>query len=126
MNQLREAFTQQGFDTAAYQQCLHRTPAEYLRRRLRCVHAYAQGQSVASLAVDWHISQPTVRAYVRQYLAGGLAALCQPTRRPRASQLTPAQQQAFKQVLLPCDPSQVGLSGHLWTSNVMREYVLAT
>ncbi len=89
MNQLRKEFEQKGFDTAAYQQYLHRTPAEYLRRRLRCVHAYAQGQRVASLAADWHISQPTVRAYVHQYLAAGLAALCQPTRRPRASQLTP-------------------------------------
>ena len=64
MNQLRKEFEQKGFDTAAYQQCLHRTPAEYLRRRLRCVQAYAQGQAVASLASTWHVSQQTVRAYV--------------------------------------------------------------
>ena len=126
MNQLRKEFEQKGFNTAAYQQCLHRTPAEYLRRRLRCVQAYAQGQTVASLASTWHVSQQTVRAYVHQYLSGGLAALCQPTQRARAGQLTPAQQQAFKQVLLTSDPSQVGLSGHLWTGHVMRQYLLNT
>lgn len=75
--------------------------------------------------LSWDVSQPTVHTYLHTYLASGLAALCQSTQRARASQLTLAQQQSFKQVLLSQYPGpQVGLSGHLWTGVVMRKYLL--
>ena len=67
-----------------------------------------------------------MRQYLGQYLRGGLAALCAPQQRPRASRLTLAQQAAFRQTLLTTCPADHGLPGRIWTGQTMCQYLLAT
>ena len=126
MNSLRPAFEQRGLDLIQWQQHMHRHPQEYIRRKLRAIRAYAQGQSVQTLAQQLTIHPNTLRHYITTYCLGGFESLCQPEKRKQPKRLTPQQEAEFKQVLLKQRPADHGLPGNIWTGQLMCQYLKAT
>ncbi len=126
MNSLRPTFEKRGLDLIHWQQHMHRHPQEYIRRKLRVVHAYAQGQSVKTLAQALNIHPNTIRHYITTYCLGGFDALGQPEKRKQPKRLTSQQEADFKQILLRQRPADQGLAGNIWTGRLMCQYVLAT
>ena len=126
MNSLRPAFEKRGLDLIHWQQQMHRHPQEYIRRKLRVVHAYAQGQSVKTLAQALAIHPNTLRHYITTYCLGGFELLCQPEKRKQPKRLTPQQEADFKQILLNKRPNECGLTGNIWTGQLMCQYLTAT
>lgn len=122
MNSLRPAFEQRGLDLIHWQQQMHRHPQEYIRRKLRAVRAYAQGQSVQTLAQQLVIHPNTLRHYITIYCLGGFESLCQPEKRKQPRRLTPQQEAEFKQVLLKQRPADRGLPGNIWTGQLMCQH----
>ncbi len=123
MGYYRKQFEASGLDEADWQKCFHRHQQAYIRLKLSCVRSYAAGDSPARIAADLSLSRLSVRRHIAAYLRGGLAGLCQPTRRKQPSRLTPAQQQAFKAVLLSSPPRDHGLEGCIWTGQLMKQYL---
>jgi transposase len=125
MNSLRPAFLARGFDQAHWQRLMHRHPQEYIRRKLRTIHLYAQGQSPQQVADQLDLHLATSRRYLKQYITQGWPALTQPEKRAQPSRLTAQQQAAFKDILLQTRPVDHQLGGNIWTAALMRQYLLA-
>ena len=126
MNSLRPTFEKRGLDLIQWQQQMHRHPQEYIRRKLRAIHAYALGQSVNTLAQTFAIHPHTLRHYITTYCRGGLESLCQPEIRKQPKRLTAQQEGDFKQILLKNRPADHGLTGNIWTGQLMCQYLKAT
>ena len=126
MNSLRPAFEQPGFDLIQWQRQMHRHPQEYIRRKLRAIHAYGQGQPISALAHDLAIHPNTLRHYITTYTAGGFKTLCQAEKRSQPKRLTTQQEAGFKQTLLDSRPVDHGLTGNIWTGQLMCQYLKAT
>lgn len=126
MNSLYPAFQQRGFDLNEWKRAIHRHPQEYIRRKLRVIEAYAPTGSVPLVATQFSIHPRTVRAYINTYILGGLPALSQAEKRPQPTNLTADQQTAFKHQLLHSRPADHGLSGNIWTGQIMRQYLKQT
>ena len=90
------------------------------------IQAFAQDQTVARGALRQALRPVTVRQYLKKYVNEGLAGLCAPQQRPRASRLTAEQQAAFRHALLTSFPADHGLQGRICTGHPMRQYLLAT
>lgn len=123
MGYSRKQFEASGLDEADWQKCFHRHQKAYIRLKLLCVRSYAAGNCPEQIAADLSLSKLSVRRHITAYLRGGLAGLCQPTRRKQPSLLTPAQEQAFKAVLLSSSPQDHGLEGCIWTGQLMKQYL---
>jgi transposase len=126
MGYSRKQFLAKGFDETDWQKCFHRHQQAYIRLKLACVKSYAEGSTPAQIAGQLSVSRLSVRQYITQYLRGGLVGLCQPTRRPQPSLLTPSQALAFKTVLLSSPPQDHGLEGRIWTGHLMKQYLKNT
>lgn len=105
---------------------MHRHPQEYIRRKLRVVQAYHNTHSVQEVAATLQLHPRTIRAYLNTYIQGGLQTLCLPEKRPRPTTLTPEQEAAFKHQLLHSRPTDHGLTGNIWTGQLMRQYLKQT
>lgn len=90
------------------------------------MYLYWQGKEFGQLARELGINHKTVRSYVNTSLQGGFQLLCQPTVRAHRSHLSQPEMEAFKAVLLSQRPSEVGLSGNIWTGQPRRAYLQAT
>ena len=121
---LRKPFTAAGFEEAAWQHAFHRHPTERVRRKLRVVRAFAQGQTMSEVAQLHHLQVVTVRKYVTHYIQEGFLGLCAPQLQPRAGRLTSEQEAAFRHTLLTSCPEDHGLVGRIWTGHLMRHYLL--
>jgi transposase len=126
MGYSRKQFLAKGFEQADWQKYFHRHQQAYIRLKLACVKSYAEGNTPAQIAEEFSLSTLSVRQYLTQYLRGGLAGLCQPTRRRQPSLLTASQAQAFKEVLLSSPPQDHGLEGRIWTGQLMKQYLKNT
>lgn len=123
MGYKRVKFEQKGFDASCYKRYFHQNQASYIRIKLEAILLYHQGKEFEEIAKLLSVHHQSLRKYVNIYLESGFQGLCQPTDRPQKSQLSDEQSQAFKQILLTQRPSQVGLSGNIWTGNLMRAYI---
>jgi transposase len=126
MNSLRPKFDQRGFDADHWQRQIHRHPIEYIRRKLRIIHTYAEGKTVNDLALQYHLHPQTVRTYITHYIQGGLDHLCQAEKRPQPTRLTGQQEADFKHTLLHTRPSDHALNGNIWTGQLMGQYLAQT
>ena len=72
------------------------------------------------------IEQQSVRTYINIYIEGGFEELCKKVKRPQSSLLTETQSLEFKTVLLSKRPSEVGLTGNIWTGQIMCDYLRKT
>jgi transposase len=126
MNSLRPAFEKRGFDHTQWKRQMHRHPQEYVRRKLRVLKAYAQQTDSATIVKEANITLPTLRRYIRTYAQGGFDALCQPEKRDQPKRLTPTQEAQFKRTLLGSRPADHGLTGNIWTGQLMSQYVQQT
>jgi transposase len=84
---------------------------------------YSQGNEFAEIAKKLDIHSQSVRKYVNLYITGGFEALCQKVKRPQSSRLNPEQCASFRSVLLSKRPCQVGLTGNIWTGELMCAYL---
>jgi transposase len=126
MGYSRKQFLAKGLDETDWQKCFHRHQQAYIGLKLTCVKSYAEGKTPHQIAGELSLSSWSVRQYLTQYLRGGLLELCQPTRRPQPSLLTPSQVLAFKEVLLSSPPQDHGLEGRIWTGHLMKQYLKNT
>lgn len=126
MNSLRPKFDQRGFDGDCWKRQMHRHPQEYVRRKLRVIQAYAGGKTVHDLAQQYSLNSHTVRSYITSYTQGGFDQICQPEKRPQPSRLTAQQEADFKHTLLHTHPGDHGLSGTIWTGQLMSQYLTKT
>ena len=123
---LRKPFAAKGFEEAAWQKAYQRHSADQVRRHLRMVRAFAQGETMQQVAQAHQVQVATVRRQLKIYLQAGLKGVCAAQQRPRAGRLTAEQEAAFRQTLLPTGPDDHGLRGRIWTGQSMRQYVLQT
>lgn len=126
MNSLYPSFQKRDLDVQEWKRAMQRHPQEYIRRKLRVVEAYHNTHSVQEVAASLHLHPRTIRAYLNTYIQGGLQTLCLPEKRPRPTTLTTEQEAAFKQQLLHSRPTDHGLSGNIWTGELMRQYLSKT
>ena len=115
-----------GFDKVLYEKYYHRHQSAYIRTRLCAVWEYQSGKAFSEVGTLLCIHWQSVRKYVNLYLSGGFKALCAPTVRPQPTLLTGEQEQSFKTVLLTQRPREVGLSGNIWTGELMCAYLEKT
>lgn len=123
MKTIRDKFDQKGFDDSEYQRYFHQNQAEYIRRKLRCVRQYHEGNSFDQICSTLGLHHQSARKYVNTYLAGGFEQLCQPTVRQQPCLLSDEQAASFKEVLLNRRPEEVGMEGNLWTGQLMCQYL---
>ena len=126
MNSLQPAFQKRGLDLTEWKRAMHRHPHEYIRRKLRVIDAYHKNPSVQTVAAQVNLHPRTIRAYLNTYIEGGILTLCLPEKRSRPTNLTPAQETAFKHELLHSRPVDHGLEGNMWTGKLMRKYLKQT
>ena len=126
MNSLQPAFQKRGLDLTEWKRAMHRHPHEYIRRKLRVIEAYHQNPSVQAVAAQVNLHPRTIRAYLNTYIDGGILTLCLPEKRPQSTNLTPAQEAAFKHELLNSRPVDHGLEGNIWMGKLMRHYLKQT
>jgi transposase len=126
MSYRRTQFERVGFDPQVYKSYFHRKTDEYLRKRLRSVELFAQGEDFESIADTLSIHSRSVRKYINLYIKGGFDLLTKPVKRPQKSGLSPQQEEAFKQTLLTQRPIDMGVQGNIWTGALMRQYLKKT
>ena len=126
MNSLYPSFQKRDLDVQEWQRTMQRHPYEYIRRKLRVVEAYHNIHSVQEVVATLHLHPRTIRAYLNIYIQGGLQILYLPEKRPRPTTLTPEQEAAFKHQLLHSRPTDHGLTGNIWTGELMRQYLTRT
>jgi transposase len=126
MGYVRNKFNEVGFDEATYKRYFHRHQQEYIRKRLRMIQAFAQGESWQRIAEGVGEHPNTVRKYVNGYIKQGFEWLCQPITRQQPTRLKEQQVLDFKKTLLAKRPNEVGLEGNIWTGELMRQYLLKT
>jgi transposase len=126
MGTSRKKFVEKGFDEIAYKRYLQNHQSEYMRKKLRAIYLYSQGQSAVRIGKQLAVNQVSIRKYISQYIEFGFSVLCVPIKRPKKSMLTAEQSESFKQVLLQTRPCEVGLEGNIWTGKVMCEYLKNT
>ena len=126
MHSLRPAFTQRGFDPQEWQRQMNRHPQEHIRRKLPTIQLYAQPLELPLICQQLKVCLTSARLYVATYITDGFEPLCQAEKRARQGQLTPQQQEHFKEVLLTTRPHQHHLEGNIWTGQLMKAYLKAT
>jgi transposase len=126
MGYKRSKFEQKGFDEQAYKRFFHQKQAAYIRTKLRSIHLYHQGKEFEAIAETLNIHHQSVRKYINIYISSGFKGLCQEVVRPQSSILNPGQNAEFKEVLLSKRPCEVGLSGNIWTGELMCLYLKET
>jgi len=119
----RKNFEARGYDPNAYKRYFHNNQKEYVRKRLRCVQAYALGLEYRAISEQQKVSEGRCREYVNMYIAGGFEELCRPITRNQPEMLTAEQQELFRKVLVGKRPEEVGLEGNIWTGSLMRQYL---
>jgi len=82
--------------------------------------------STKRIALLLLIHEKTVGTHIGSYLKGGFELLCKKIQRPKKSKLNQQQQVLFREVLLHKKPNEVGLSGNIWTGQLMRQYLKAS
>jgi|SRR5687767_3025984 transposase len=108
-------FVKQSLAIDSWQSYYHRNQQEYIRRRLRAIRMFAEGNSRQKISQALGITYKTLSTYLDVYIQGGLAALVSPIRKPRAKRLTDQQQSQLKDIILtqqPEDFSKKEPSGH--------------
>jgi len=125
MNHIRKLFLAKGFNEDEYNRAYHRCQIEYLRVRLRCVKAFADGHEFDTLPKVVSKSLTTCRNYINLYLEGGLPLLLQPVTRAQPESLGKEQQAEFKAVILTTRPSDHGIEGNIWTAERMKKFIHA-
>lgn len=123
MGYTRAKFEKKGFLECEYKQYFRLNQAEYIRIKLRSIQLYSEGSEFASVAEALGIHHQSVRKYVNVYLQGGFKTLCQKVKRPQSSMLNAEQCESFKGILLSKRPFEVGLSGNIWTGELMCAYL---
>ena len=126
MGYKRIKFNQKGFNELEYKKYFNQNQAEYIRIKLRSVQLYNDGNEFEAVAKILLIEQQSVRAYINIYIDGGFEELCKKVKRPQSSLLTATQSLEFKTVLLSKRPSEVGLTGNIWTGQIMCDYLKKT
>jgi transposase len=125
MKHIRKKFLAKGFDAPAYKRAYHRCQQDYLRLRLRCVKAFADGHEFRTIASMLGKSEATCRSIIQLYLDGGLERVCLPDTRHQPSSLSAEQAAAFRNILLTSRPCDKGLEGNIWTGQTMRAFLAA-
>jgi transposase len=126
MGYKRAKFNEKGFDAEAYKKCFSQHQEEYIRTKLRSIKLYSEGYEFAAISQMLQIHHESARSYVNIYIADGLEGLCKKIKRPQSGLLTAAQMEEFRSVLLGKRPSEVGLSGNIWTGKLMCSYLKTT
>lgn len=67
MASIRHNFNKIGFDQAPYNRYFHRYQQEYIRKRLRMINAFAQGETSYTIAQQLGEHVNTVRKYLRTW-----------------------------------------------------------
>ena len=92
-------------------------------RRLKIIQLSSQGETVPQLAKRFDVCQATVRAYIKRYNNGSLAAL-KPDKssgRPPTTQLTKVQ---WEELLhqSPCHFVKLNTGSRNWTQDMLSQY----
>jgi len=72
------------------------------------------------------ISQEKARKYIKHYIEGGFEAVVKRDKRCRPTLLDATQTAAFRETILHSSPQSVGLSGNIWTGDLMKMYIERT
>src|SRR5688572_3282924 len=108
-------FAKQSLAMDSWQNYYHRNQQEYIRRRLRAIKMFAEGNSRQKITQVLGITYKTLSTYLDLYIQGGLPAVVSPIQKPRAKRLTEQQVSKLKEIILtkqPEDFSKKELSGH--------------
>jgi transposase len=122
-NYKRTLFELKGFDSSLYQKFYHRFQSTHQRLKLDVVKAYSEKKSIKSILDQFSISIITFHKYINLYLKGGFDSLCKPITRKQPFQLTESQRLEFRNTLLHSRPCDHGLTGNIWTGNLMKEHI---
>lgn len=123
MLHIRKLFLAKGFDEAEYKRVYHRCQVEYLRRRLRCIKAFADGHECDALPAMIGRNLASCRKYIGLYLEEGFAGVIRPDTRKHSQALSIEQQQEFTTTLLETRPCDHGLDGNIWTGARMQQFL---
>lgn len=103
--------------------CAERShPSPRVRWRARLLLAAAKATSLLQVARSFDCSWRTVKAAVRRYQSGGLAALADAPRTGRPPKVKPALRQRLERAL-EAQPQAIGLPGYRWTAQRVRRYL---
>lgn len=123
----RAKFAARGFDEETYKKHLHNNQTEYIRQRLYSVKLYAEGKEFNAISKELNLHEQSVRKYINLYIKNGFDALCKKIiHEEHKASLTKQQSLDFKEILLTKRPEEVGLSGNIWTGEIMRTYLKLT
>jgi transposase len=123
MGYKRKKFEARGFDELKYRRYFHNNQQEYVRMRLRCLAAYAEGMEFRAISEKYQIHEQSCRSYINMYIEGGFEKICAPIERNQPKRLSAEEEQSFKQTLLSKRPTEVGLQGNIWTGDIMCQYI---
>ena len=122
----RVLFERRGFDKIEWSQYYKRHQLEYIRVRLKIIKLFSEGMNRSEIALRLNISQEKVRKYIKRYVEGGLEDVVKRDKRCRPTFLDAEQTAAFRETILHSHPQSVGLSGNIWTGELMKTYIERT
>jgi len=116
-------FDKKGFDEAEWHKHFRLHQQEYLRKRLRAIFLFAQNNDVSTICQTLFLDKNSVYSFINTYLKEGLTGLCRQPVRPQKTRLTKEQELLFKQTVLTKAPFECGLTGNIWTGQLMRQFI---
>ena len=122
----RVLFERRGFDKIEWSQYYKRHQLEYIRARLKIIKLFSEGMNRSEIALRLNISQEKVRKYIKRYVEGGLEDVVKRDKRCRPTFLDAEQTAVFRETILHSHPQSVGLSGNIWTGELMKTYIERT
>ena len=120
-----ERFHEIEWDLDLWQKLYYKHQQDYIRRRLSAIKHLHEGKSRLKVCTIMRCSYNTLNDWMDKYIEGGFNKLVEAIKHTNVpQQLSKAQKQTLKRMVLDQSPRDYGIARNIWTGDIIIEVIL--